>query len=465
MASSHGSEDGEAYKRGQRKCMAEVMGLRGRMLRKTDSSSFEPFLAYGLLTGFVALLIALMTRVDGLLAYVAISLSGLVCTLLLSVSLRQSKHVQVAVVSAFAARVALILLFILSAWYSGRGAFYLRSGDATNYHEWAQSVIATGNWQLWGGLPTYTYVVAWIYTIFGPDPTIIDLINMCVSLLTMPVASELGRRCGGRRAEIITAWLFAFHPSLLLWSVSGVKDVWIVLGCILTASMITGLAVGQYRFSDLVEFAVGACMLAYLRFQFLLSLLLAVGATVFLLASRHSIKNWPRLLLTLAVIASLVLLSPPGRDALLRVARLQEEDAWQGAQAIAFEGGSGILVLANIPARYRWVAQFPFVLFAPFPWQWLTVGTGIGRLVAVEMIAMYILMVMMLLRRRVLRKNAVAKSLLMYAMAIALAVSFSLPNLGSIHRYRLSAGIMMLPVAAHVLVSRRKQAATCETYD
>lgn len=438
----------------------EVMGLRGRMSCQTDSISFKPFFVYGLLTSLIALLIALLTRAGGLLTYVAISVSGLVCTLLLSVSLCQSKHIQVAVVSAWAARIALLVLFILSAWYSGKGAHYLRSGDATNYHEWAQSVIAGGEWELWGGLPAYTYIVAGIYMVFGPDPNVVNLVNMCLSLCLIPLASELGRRCGGRHAAIITAWLVALYPSLLLWSISGVKDVYITLATVLTAFMTTGLSAGQYKVADVIRFAVGAFMLIYLRLQFLLSLLLALGATVLLCTDRYRSSRgrwkWFASVAVVVVIGSLALLSPLGKSVLLQVSRLQQEEVWQHSQDIAFRGGSGISILANIPARFRWIAQFPFVVFAPFPWQWLTIGTGINRLIAVEMMAMYVLMAIVFRRRRVLRGNPIAKSLLIYAVSIAVAVSFSLPNLGSIHRYRLSAVVMMLPVAALALVSRRR---------
>ena len=42
--------------------------------------------------------------------------------------------------------------------------------------------------------------------------------------------------------------------------------------------------------------------------------------------------------------------------------------------------------------------------------------------------------------------NSVSKSLIIWALSIALAVSFSLPNLGSIHRYRVSATVVVIPL-------------------
>lgn len=432
-----------------------LLGDRNR----TASSWLNSLLTYGLPGSVLVLVIVSMTPQDGVLMYSAISLSGLFLSLTLSVSLRQGRHIQIAVIAAFLIRVSLLVLLILRAWYSGHSAHYLRAGDATKYHEWACYVVETADWRLWGALPTYTYIVASLYRMFGPDPNIIDLVNMCLGLMLVPLVSELGRRCGGRRAGIASAWLVALYPSLILWSISGVKDVWLVLGTVLTAYMTTSLASGQCRISDTVKFSIGAPLLVYLRFQFLLSLLLAVGATMFVRGSR-SRRPRPVLILVFAVLGSLTLLSPLGRSALANVVRLQEEEAWQAAQSQALTGASGIPALAGIPAKARWIAQFPFVVLAPFPWQWPTISSGINRLVALEMMIHYVLMSMLVLRRHVWRDDATANALISYAAAIALAVSFSLPNLGSIHRYRVSAAVMILPVAAQALAMYRTRRPT-----
>jgi hypothetical protein len=143
----------------------------------------------------------------------------------------------------------------------------------------------------------------------------------------------------------------------------------------------------------------------------------------------------------------IIIVSPIGQSALSLASELQSEQSWERAQDIAFSGGSGITVLASVPGTYRWVAQLPFVLFAPFPWEWLTIGSGASRLVGFEMAVTY-LMMYLLARRFKKAKSAGARSLLIFAFSLALATSFSLPNLGSIHRYRTPAVVLFLAAYA-----------------
>lgn len=417
-------------------------------------------LRYLVITCCSALTVFVLTLSGRALLYSTLAVCGLMLALALSVVLRQSGWVRLAVFCAFLVRICLIVAFVVLSTSRGGAARYLRSGDATSYHEWAQYVVGSGDWRLWGGLPTYTYMIAAIYRAFGPDPNVVDLVNVGVSLLVIVFVSELGRRCGGRRAGIVSAWLVALHPSLALWSISGVKDVWIVLGAVLSVFLATGLAAGRCRTSDVVKYAVGAPILVYLRFQLVLSLVLALGLTVFLYTGRSAVERLA-LVLAFLVIGSLTLFSPLGQSALLMAVRLQEEDTWQRSQDIALAGGSGIPFLSRIPGKFRWIAQFPFVILAPFPWQWISIGSGVNRLAAIEMLAWYVIVALLLAKRRLWQGDPVAGALFAFAVSIALAVSFSLPNLGSIHRYRVAGMVMILPVAARVIVMKRRDGVTC----
>ena len=53
-------------------------------------------------------------------------------------------------------------------------------------------------------------------------------------------------------------------------------------------------------------------------------------------------------------------------------------------------------------------------------------------------------------------RDASSRALVACALAVYLAVSFSLPNLGSIYRYRIAGNILLLPVAIalHTRVAR-----------
>ena len=78
------------------------------------------------------------------LTYCAISLAGILVAVLVSLSMRQARYVQYAVVAGFIIRVLVLALLILDAWSTTGEAYYLVRKRCANYHTWAQVIISTG---------------------------------------------------------------------------------------------------------------------------------------------------------------------------------------------------------------------------------------------------------------------------------------------------------------------------------
>lgn len=392
-------------------------------------------------------IVGLLMVSSNMLLYAALALIGLVIAEALAFLWGQGSQTRVAILAAWVVRLTVLVALVIRSSSVGRGSFYLRQADATNYHMWAQMALRSGQSAQYHGLPAFTGLVAFLYRVFGVDPNVVDLVNVGAGVVTVPLVYDLTVRLGGRRAGHIAAWMLAFYPSHVLWSVSGVKDVWIVLGIVMTAYLVVGIASRDRETKDLVSFVIGLVLIACLRFQVVLSLVIALlGSGT--LVSNGCRRRRLKYLLICVVMAMAILGSTVGLKAISLVSEVRTEEYMGRAEETAFAGGSGIRVLEAVPIKYRWIAQLPFVIFAPFPWQWLTTGTGINRLVGLEMAVVYMMLATVVAKKGTSKLTAGSRALLLYAFAIALAVSFSLPNLGSIHRYRAAATVLLLAAYA-----------------
>lgn len=384
-----------------------------------------------------------------MLLYVVLSASGLIAAECLSLVMRQDSRARLIILLGWAARnVALVLLIL-----AGGGDHYLRAADATNYHNWAQYLLSVGGNAQQYGLPVFTNFVALLYKTLGIDPNLVDIVHSAAGVLTIPLLCELSTRVGGKKAGHLAAWMLALYPSHILWSVSGTKDIWVVFGTVMTAYLLVGIESGNRRAGDWPLFVVGLLLIAYLRFQYVLSIAIAVLGATAMAAQNRKRRDYGNAFMA-AVLAVTIAASTMGQKAVALVRQLRTEEAWERSQEIAFAGGSGIRVLALVPARFRWVAQFPFALLAPFPWQWLTIGTGTNQIAAVETAITYLMIFVIVVRGRMSKSIPGVRALLSYALANVLAVSFSLPNLGSIHRYRAPAVVLLIAAAASLATNR-----------
>ena len=140
--------------------------------------------------------------------------------------------------------------------------------------------------------------------------------------------------------------------------------------------------------------------------------------------------------------------------------RLEDSTTTEGVERtneIALAGGSGIEFVTVLPPAIRWIAQLPFSIFAPFPWQWLSFSQAIYYLTALEMIIWYILYYFIWKNRKFILKSNTGKIILLSSFSIFIAVSFSLPNIGSIYRYRLAALTLLLPLVFYKPASKEER--------
>lgn len=390
--------------------------------------------------------------------YTGIVLVFFALAFLLSAFFQQPKIVMRIVLFGLTVRVLMMLVLKLYSYSTGLDGFFPGDVDAYAYHGDALAAIQSNSWlQALEGNLSYTVFVAFLYSLFGPDMNVPQLINAGASLLLIPLLYELGNRAGGRRAGVAAAFLWSVFPSATFWSVSLLKDGFVVLGMILAAFFILGLNRNNIRVHEALLGLSGVIMIGFLRPQFLLAVALPVVFIVVrqLIKGRHHFLRNTLILVICAGFAAATTAGDIISEALTDSTSAEEVES---TDEIALEGGSGIPLVTMFPPEVRWIVQFPFSVFAPFPWQWFSVSQGLYILSGAEMMVWYALYFSMWRRRRELLAGSDSKILLLYALAIFLAVSFSLPNIGSIYRYRLAALAVLLPLVLHKPFRKREGA-------
>jgi hypothetical protein len=379
---------------------------------------------------------------------IAIALSGL---------FKHPKSVIKIIFIAISVRIIIMIFLKIYSFDNGLGGFFPGDVDALVYHGDALDAIRTHSWikALEGNLE-YTYFVAFLYNIFGPDMNVPQLINLGASVIIVPLIYELGNRVGGKKAGTIAAILWSLFPSAIFWSISLLKDAFVTLGMVLSGFLVLGISGNKLNARDMSLGIGGIIIVSFMRPQFLLAISIPIIIIIlFQLFKGHGtfLRN------TVFFIVGIVLFSTlfAGENLLQTVGNSTSQAEVDRINQIALEGGSGIRFVTLFPPEIRWIVQLPFSIFAPFPWQWLSVGHGLYRLSGLEMIVWYVLYYFIWKNHKIIISKNTGRVIMLYAFSIFIAVSFSLPNLGSIYRYRLAALTLLLPLVFYKTFNKKER--------
>lgn len=152
---------------------------------------------------------------------------------------------------AYGGRIVLLAALHEVLVHTGRGG-HLFGDDAT--YEWLAVTMIEyfrgetttlswfGNAYLMGA---YVYLESAVFALFGPQVTIVKVLNSLFGVLLVVVMYDLVRRLFSARAGVVAAALCAFFPSLVLWSVLNLKDSMALLLMIIVIWAITRVALGE----------------------------------------------------------------------------------------------------------------------------------------------------------------------------------------------------------------------------
>jgi len=389
--------------------------------------------------------------------YLIILLASFVLSVFLSVLFKHPKSVIKIILFALSVRIFIFILLKIYSYHIGLDGFFPGDADAYTYNDDALMAIHSHSWlDALNGHLSYSYFVALSYKIFGPDMNIPQLFNLGASVLIIPLLFELGNRVGGKKVGVMAAILWSLFPSAAYWSVSLLKDSFVALGMVLSGFLILGLSEKKINVKEVILGVCGLLIVSSLRPQFLLAIGLPILINIliqFYKGQSNFLRNTIIIILGIAVFGA----TSAGNIIVDAFGNATSKEGVDRINEIALQGGSGIKLVTMFPPEIRWIVQFPFSILSPLPWQLVNIGMKVYYLSGLEMIFWYILYYLLWRNRRFALVENTSKTILLYAFSIFIAVSFSLPNIGSIYRYRLGAMAILIPLVSFIIAGKKER--------
>lgn len=292
----------------------------------------------------------------------------------------------------------------------------------------------------------YFYVNAAIFYLFGNSQIWVKVLNAFIGAFSARYVFFLARDLFGRAVARRSALLCEFFPSLVLWSVLNIRDVWVVF-LILFISWKSYVVVRSYSPGALVGVVLASLVLSWFRDY--LFYVVAIPPVVAILIGRRSHLGRNFLLAMVAGLGVLLLVQHAKAGA-TAADRMTLEALSKARQDLAI-GGSTVGESVDISTPGGALAYLPtglaYFLFSPFPWQ----ITSVLKLFALpEMLLIYYLTPSMIRGIRYTIRTRFREALQILLVTSLLTISYALGegNVGTLYRHRAQAISMYLMFAA-----------------
>jgi hypothetical protein len=299
----------------------------------------------------------------------------------------------------------------------------------------------------------YFYVNSVFAYVFGPSQLPLKVVNSFIGAISARYVYLITRDLFGGAVARRSVLFCAFFPSLILWSVLNIRDVWVVF-LILFISWKSLVVIRGHSSSALLSVIVGAFVLSLFR-DYLFYVVALPPVVALVIGGRgHLGRNF-----VLAFIAGLgvLLLVQHGGAGADASQRMSLEALSKSRQDLA-TGSSVISQNVDISTPGRALAYLPtgvaYFLFSPFPWQ---ITSALKAFALPEMLLIYLLTPAMIRGIRYTIRTRFREGLQILLVMSLLTVSYALGegNVGTLYRHRAQAISFYLMFAAVGLELRK----------
>ena len=317
----------------------------------------------------------------------------------------------------------------------------LMESDALVYHDQASEIskYLIGNTNLKGETSAhafgYVYFVSFIYAAYGIHQFMPKAINAILGISVGIIIYKISKRIfEDIKVSRLSAAFALFLPGTIVWSVSILKEQWVILMTML--SLYFCVNVRKEGFSAGKTLAVMACIIGIWTMRFYIAILIIPIFIYATLAERR--RN--RLLLTLILIMALAVTTYAfaGRNIMGVEISLTEVDA--RLRLLSTGGGSSIGETHDVSSLGGAIAYLPrgitLLLFAPFPWKPAT--SVLYGLTYPEMLIYYLLIIPICIGfiRAIREKRKGLDIIIFFLVAGGVAYSMMSGNIGTLYRAR-----------------------------
>lgn len=338
----------------------------------------------------------------------------------------------------------LIFIFARQEFFGGDALTYDYIGFA-QYKAWGgeryfQGIVNTfvGNTgaSAWG----MTYFVAAVYGLIGRNMLAIQFINSVLGALTAPVIFLCAQQVfNNRRVARLAAMAVAFYPSLVLWSSQGLKDGPIVF--FLALCILVTLKLGQ-RFSlkYIGVLVISLLCLLSLRFYVFYMICVAIGGAFIIGMQAFTATSFIRQFAAIILLGVALTYVGITRSAATQIEQYGNLERIQVSRSdLAHSAQSGFGRDVDVSTTSGALSTIPigilYLLFAPFPWQVVSLRQSITLPEMIVWWASFPLLVLGLWFAIKYRLRMISP-ILIFTVMLSVAYSVYQGNVGTAYRQR-----------------------------
>lgn len=224
-------------------------------------------------------------------------------------------------------------------------------------------------------------IVAVVYSVIGRNTLAIQFLNSVIGAATAVLIFACAKQVyKNARVGKIAAVYVAFFPSLVLWSAQGLKDAPIVF--FLVIAILASLRLNE-KFSTKYAVVLIAALFSILslRFYVFYMMLVAIGGSFLLGMQKITPTNFARQFIVLILVGVSLTYLGVTRYANAQFERFGNLEAVQRSRADLSRAGSGFGKEVDVSTTEGAISTIPlglvYLLFAPFPWQLVSLRQSI----------------------------------------------------------------------------------------
>lgn len=261
--------------------------------------------------------------------------------------------------------------------YDFYGYAQMKAWQGDSYFQTLSNHFAEGQASAWGMVK----MVGVVYSLIGRNTLAIQFLNSVIGAATAVLVFACAKQVyQNTRVAKIAAVCVAFFPSLVLWSAQGLKDAPIVF--VLVLAILASLRLNE-KFSAkyAVILIVALFSILSLRFYVFYMMVVAIGGSFILGMQKITPTNFARQFVVLVLVGVSLTYLGVTRMANAQFARFGNLEAVQRSRSDLARAGSGFGQEVDVSTTEGAISTIPigliYLLFAPFPWQLVSLRQSI----------------------------------------------------------------------------------------
>jgi hypothetical protein len=224
-------------------------------------------------------------------------------------------------------------------------------------------------------------MVAVVYSVIGRNTLAIQFLNSVIGAATALLVFACAKHVyQNTRVAKIAAVCVGFFPSLVLWSAQGLKDAPIVF--VLVLAILASLRLNEkFSLKYAVILILGLFAILSLRFYVFYMMVVAIGGSFILGMQKITPTNFARQFVVLVLVGVSLTYLGVTRYANAQFARFGNLEAVQRSRSDLARAGSGFGQEVDVSTTEGAISTIPigliYLLFAPFPWQLVSLRQSI----------------------------------------------------------------------------------------